>query len=84
VPTTVCPRDCGEPAGGGAGVRPATGATPSIVPFSLLGTDGKAAPGNGGPGRGAGTRGGGALGETAGWFIISMVPLNFGAAALLR
>jgi hypothetical protein len=84
VPATVCPRDCDGPVGGGAGVSPATGATPSIVPLSLLGTDGNTAPGNGSPGRGAGARGGGALGETAGWFIISMVPLNFGAATLLR
>jgi hypothetical protein len=76
--------------GGGSGVGPAMGATPTIVPFSLLGT--APAPGGGGspaPGRAGGGAwgGGGELedpGRTPGWFIMSIVPLNFGAAALLR
>jgi hypothetical protein len=63
------------------------GATPTIVPFSLLGIAGPAAPGGGGaeatgaPGRGAGA-GGAPCAE--GWFIMSIVPLNFGAATLFR
>jgi len=74
------------------------GATPTIVPFSLLG--GPAAPTDMGPvGRGAapGTAeampagagvaaggAGGAGGAPAGWFIMSIVPLNFGAEAPFR
>jgi hypothetical protein len=64
------------------------GATPTIVPFSLLG-GGPA--GRGGPGGAAGApaAGGGAAGGAPGagvpgagvWFIISIVPLNLGAAA---
>ncbi|MDP9148480.1 MAG: hypothetical protein M3O36_00850, partial [Myxococcota bacterium] len=53
------------------------GATPTIVPFNLLGIG--AAPG----GRGGGAAAGGG-GVAPGWFIISIVPLNFGAAAPLR
>ena len=74
------------------------GATPTIVPFSLLGgpaapaAPGTAEAGRGaggapaaGPGGGVGTgRAPGAAGAAEpGWFIMSMVPLNFGAAAPL-
>ncbi len=66
-------------AGGGAFAPIAGGATPSIVPFSLdelpVAPAG-AAPGGAGAGPGRGAAGGA--------FIISMVPLNFGAAAPLR
>lgn len=75
------------------------GATPTIVPFSLLGgaagPGGRGAPGAAGPAGGgdapaAGAGGcapkaggiGGAL--PPGWFIMSIVPLNFGAAAPFR
>ena len=71
------------PGGGGNGIPPAIGATPTIVPFSLLGT--YPAPGGGGvpaaPGRPGGS---GGPGGAPGWFIISIVPLNFGAAALFK
>ena len=71
------------------------GATPTIVPFSLLGGPAApAAPGTADPGRGSPPTGGGGAGTgcaagagagvaAPGWFIISMVPLNFGAAAPL-
>jgi hypothetical protein len=62
------------------------GATPTIVPFSLLGI--AAAPGGGnapGAGRPGGAVGGGGMpGAAPGWFIMSIVPLNFGAAALFK
>jgi hypothetical protein len=74
-------------AGSGMRAEPGMGgATPTIVPFNLLGGP----PGRGGSaalvgGVGAGAPGGagGAAGApgTPCWFIISMVPLNFGAAA---
>ncbi len=60
------------------------GATPTMVPFNLLG--GPAAPADAGLGAAPGGAAGaaGAAGPTAGgWFIINIVPLNFGAAAPL-
>ena len=68
---------------------PAMGATPTIVPFNLLEIAGEGAPGGGAepvgpPGRAAGAApGAGAPGMDA-WFIMSIVPLNFGAATLFR
>jgi hypothetical protein len=90
------PIPCGGPPNGeppGIG-----GATPTIVPLSLLGgpaapaAPGTADPGGRGPGTGAAGAGGGVgTGRAApgagaaepGWFIINIVPLNFGAAAPL-
>jgi hypothetical protein len=69
----------GEAGGGwaGAGAAPGEGgATPSIVPLSL---EGGAAAGLSGSAAGEGARG-----TFAGAFTISMVPLNFGAAAPFR
>jgi hypothetical protein len=75
------------------------GATPTIVPLSLLGTGRAPAPtppdvgpasgaGGGGvaPAGAAGAAGAGAAGAltpgiAGAWFIMSIVPLNFGAAA---
>src|SRR5579871_5208075 len=77
------------------GAPPAIGATPTIVPLRRFGTcaPAPAAPAGGGvdpdvppPVRcvlGCGCCGG-PTGTTPGWFIISIVPLNFGAATLLR
>lgn len=61
---------------GGAGAAPGEGgATPSIVPFSAgLGATGGAGAAGASPGRGA----------AGGAFIMSMVPLNLGAAAPFR
>lgn len=67
------------------------GATPTIVPLSLLGpadgtapVAGRGAPGPptpGGAAGAAGAPGGAGGGAAAAWFIINIVPLNFGAAA---
>ena len=69
-------------AGGEKGVKPPGGATPTIVPLNALA--GAAGPGAGAAGPGGGA-GGGVVeaGFAPGWFIMSMVPLNFGAAAPL-
>jgi hypothetical protein len=83
------------PPGGAPGAAPAAGAaTPTIVPFSLLGTPGAAPalgapaptdpgplPGPGAPGAPAAGRGPPGAGEL--WFIMSIVPLNFGAALFI-
>ena len=87
--------------GAGAGVAPGDGpgaapnpigATPTIVPFSLLGMGAggaiTGASGAAGGGTEAGRGGAAAAGAPAGgampgWFIMSMVPLNLGAAAPL-
>jgi hypothetical protein len=78
------------------------GATPTIVPLSLLGPGGRPAGRGGPPGAGGGAAPGGgiiggaapgggagaapgAIGGAPPWpCIISIVPLNFGAAAPLR
>lgn len=82
----------GGPAGvpiapGGCGVPNDGGATPSIVPLSFEGT-GAAAPGFGAPGAPGAAAPGAPLGRgtppCCGEFIISMVPLNLGAAAPFR
>ena len=92
------PPACGPPGGGapcGCGAPIEGGATPSMVPFNwgrgaAAGrgpTAGGAAPGAGiaCPGGGAPGAGAGAPGRRpAGAFIISIVPLNFGAAAPFR
>jgi hypothetical protein len=77
----------------GAGAEPAIiGATPTIVPLSLLGGpaiggDGAAGPAGGAPaaGDGAPAAGRGPVGALmSGMLFINMVPLNFGAAAPFR
>jgi hypothetical protein len=62
------------------------GATPTMVPFSLLGGPELAPAGRGAPGGrgGAPAAGVGDVPGTCAWFIMSIVPLNFGAAALFR
>lgn len=65
------------------------GATPTIVPFSLLG-GGPAGRGGSGAPLGAGAAPAGGVPPTPGgspwacWLVMSIVPLNFGAAAPLR
>lgn len=84
--------------GGGAGAAPAAGAaTPTIVPLSRLGPPGAPAlgapaptldgtgPALGGPPIGAPAAGRGpAAAPGPLWFIINMVPLNFGAALFIE
>jgi hypothetical protein len=65
------------------------GATPTMVPLSLLGTGATGAPGGGAEPPGIPGRGGGAAEPGCGaggmaWFIMSIVPLNLGAATLFR
>lgn len=77
----------GGGAPGGCGAEPIEGgATPSMVPLSCgFGADGTGAGGGAPPAGGAGAAGAPGRGAAPGWgFIISIVPLNFGAAAPFR
>jgi hypothetical protein len=75
---------------GGAGAAPTLGgATPTIVPFNLFAAGGGAAPvadgtALAGPGAGVGAAPAPGfapgVGSVPGWFIMSIVPLNFGTA----
>jgi len=73
--------------GGENGPKPPGGATPTIVPLKACraGAAGAAGPGGGAAAGGGATGGGGTEADFAapGWFIMSIVPLNFGAAAPL-
>ena len=75
----------GEP--GGEKPNPPGGATPTIVPLKACfgGPAGAAGPGGataaGGGAAGGGSGAGGGADALPGWFIMSIVPLNLGAAA---
>jgi hypothetical protein len=76
----------GDAPGGENAPKPPGGATPTIVPLKAClggGPAGAGGPGGGAATAGGATGGGGVVECLPGWFIMSIVPLNFGAAAPL-